>query len=214
MSSHRGDLAFTNPPQENSSSPKKLVNSRWAPGGFEDQRIADQKIFYEQGPNGKETTPSAKRIHSSRWTTGPAERKQTQRKMEIDFNPKDHKINENESSNLNSKQRRRGIGARADKSSSTSKTTATPRRIIGPLSEEEMIVKMENPFFDPYKHKGLGSSRWANDDAPASSDTQTIATPRRIIGSLSEEENTFKMENPFFDPQKHKGLGSSRWANE
>lgn len=214
MSSHRGDLAFTVPSQENISSPKKLINSRWAPGGFEDQRVTDQKMAFQQGPDDQPTTPSAKGIHSSRWATGPAKRKQTQHKMEINFDQKNQKIKENKPSNLKSKQGRRGTGAKAYKSSSTSKTTATPRRLIGPLSEEEKSIKMENPFFDSEKHKGLGSSRWANNGEPSPSVAQTTVAPRRIIGPLSDEEKTVHMENPFFDPKKHKGLGSSRWANE
>lgn len=211
MSSHRGDLAFTNPFQEKTSSPQKLSNSRCAPGGFEDQRIADQKIAIDQAPNNKATTPPATSIHTSRWSTGPVEQNKTQRKTKS--NQKCYSISERLPSNLRPRQQRRGTGTNTYKPS-PAKTTATPRRLIGPLSEEEESVKMENPFLDPEKHQGLGSSRWVNDDDPSSSVTQTTVTPRRIIGPLSDEEKTVHMENPFFDPKKHKGLGSSRWANE
>lgn len=211
MSSHRGDLALTNPPQENTSSAKKLAASRWAPGGFEDQNIAKQKMAKEQAPNNKAATPPANGIHSSRWASGPAEHSQTWRKKKANFSQRGSKISEKNHAKLTSNQPRRGNGNYEPPTNP--KTTVTPRRLIGPLSEEENTVHMENPFFDPKKHKGLGSSRWANNDEPSTT-TETTATPQRIIGPLSEEEKAVKMENPFFDPKKHKGLGSSRWANE
>lgn len=211
MCSHRGDLAFTNHFQGNTYSSQKLSNSRWAPGGFEDQRIADQKMAIDQTPNNKATTAPATSIHTSRWSTDPVEHNKTQRKTKL--NQKGYSTNERPPSSFRPKQKCRGTGTNTYKTS-TAKTTATSRRLIGPLSEEEKSVKMETPFFDPEKHKGLGSSRWANDDEPSPSVTQTTVTPRRIIGPLSDEEKTVHMENLFFDPKKHKGLGSSRWANE
>lgn len=210
MSSHRGDLSSTNPPQENISSPKKLAASRWAPGGFEDQSMANQNTAKEQTQNNKANTPPANGIHSSRWAMGPAEHNQTLHKKKANFNQKGHKISENNRSNLIRNQPRPRTNNY--ELPSTTRTMVAPRRLVGPLTDEEKTVNMENPFFDPEKHKGLGSSRWANNDEP-SSITQTNFTPRRIIGPLSEEETTVHMENPFFDPKKHKGLGSSRWAN-
>lgn len=161
MSSPRGDLAFTNPLQENTSSSKNLAASRWAPGGFEDQSMANQKTAKEQAPNNKATIPLAKGIHSSRWATCPTERNQTWRKQKTNFNQKESKIREKNHLNLILNQPRRGTSNYEPPS--TTNTMVTPRRIIGPLSEEEMTVKVENPFFDPKKHKGLGSSRWANE---------------------------------------------------
>lgn len=210
MSSHRGDLAFTNPLHEDTSATKKLANSRWAPGGFEDQMISNQQMAIDQAPNNKATTTAlATGIYSSRWATGPAEHIQTQHKKKTRFNQKrGQKATEKKHLNLVPNQPFLGTN---NHEPSTTKTIATPSRLVGELSEEEKIVKMENPFFDPEKHKGLGSSRWANNDEPSFA-TQTTATPRRIIGELSGDEKAVKVENPFFDPKKHKGLGSSRWA--
>lgn len=200
---------MANTSQENTTPPKKLANSRWAPGSFEDQKIPDQKMTNNQPSNDNAITLPSKNIASSRWATGHAPHTKTLHKKNTHFSQKGYKSAEKKHSSLISNQPR--VGTNDYKSSFGTKTKNTTQRLVGPLSEENS-VKVENPFFNPEKHKGLGSSSWANNDESFST-SQTRNTTQRLIGPLSEEEKTAKMENPFFDPNKHNGLGSSRWAN-
>lgn len=188
MSSHQDIPSFTNPRNE-TWFPKKLAASRWAPGGAEDQMmeidsitddkpsnikattatakgLASSQWFkdpVDNSPNSKATNTMAKGLSSSRWSTAPIEHRQIDNKKVVVAENKNKLKNENieKASNMRLNQPRRGTAKRG--TNLTTKMQSTPRRIIGPLSEEEQTVKMENPFFDPNKHKGLGSSRWATE---------------------------------------------------
>lgn len=157
--SHRGISSLTKLPQEDTWVPEKLSASRWAPGGMEDQRMDISKFSKDDMP-----TPATDGLASSHWAPDPAEPSQTGNKKTARPDQKNNKkypgmkaqkstVNQ-PSPNFNNNNNHR----------ETPIITApsTARRIIGPLSAEEEEVKMENPFFDPAKHKGLGSSRWAN----------------------------------------------------
>ena len=163
MSPRRSDLASTSPAQENTRCSEALSASRWAPGGLEDQILASQKVANEQAPKDKATTPTAKGISSSRWATDPAEHDQTENKKVTNAILK--KSNKNHPTSKPSQQRLdtdKNVDTDNILPSTPTQATFSQRRIIGPLTEEEKTVKMENPFFNPEKDKGLSSSRWAN----------------------------------------------------
>lgn len=155
--SYRGTPSQTKLPQENNWVPEKLSASRWAPGGTEDQAMVIDKPLNEEMP-----TPANSSLASSRWAADYAEPSQTGKKAaKADQRNKSKKNNQNlKTLHSTSKQPLKNNNNR-EADSATKKPTE--RRIIGPLSQEEKEVKMENPFFDPTKHKGLSSSRWANE---------------------------------------------------
>lgn len=165
--SYQGIPSFTNLPEE-TRSPKNLAASRWAPGGAEDQIIANKMNGVEMTgvklSNDKASTTTAattKGLASSRWSTNPSGHNQADKKKAmVTGNQKNKNNNENAASTALKHCRR---GTNNYKTAPTANTMVTPCRIIGPLSEEEKTVKMENPFFNPNKHKGLGSSRWATE---------------------------------------------------
>lgn len=187
MSSHQNTSSSINLVKDNPS-PKTLSASRWAPGGFEDQMMTNNQTtsdkpsntatttatnglpnpqwsntFSDKPSSNKATSSTANGLARSQWSAAPFTYNQINKKK---VNVIDHKKKHNnkaskKGSDVILNQPRRGINKH--ETSPTKQTTPAPRRIIGPLSEEEQMVKMENPFFNPEKHKGLGSSRWATE---------------------------------------------------
>ncbi|KAG6360418.1 hypothetical protein INS49_011478 [Diaporthe citri] len=155
--SYRGISNLPKLPQEDIWVPKKLSSSRSAPSGMEDQAMAISTPSDE-----KTTTPATNGLASSRWAAVPAEPSQVGNKKaaKADQENKNKKNHQMKPRNSTLNQPRPDNKTRGTPAITT---PATARRIIGPLSAEEKEVKMENPFFDPTKHKGLGSSRWANE---------------------------------------------------
>lgn len=171
MSSHQDLASLTNLSKEDASSSKKLAASRWAPGGSEDQTVANDQITnnkmssnnatIDKVTTDKASTLAPKGLAKSMWSTDPAEGSQVDtKKVKATAKNKTYKDN-NKASTLMLKQPH--AAASTPEAPAPNEAEPQPRRIIGPLSEEEETVKMENPFFDPTKHKGLGSSRWANE---------------------------------------------------
>lgn len=191
MSSHQNTQSSINLVKDNQS-PKTLSASRWAPGGFEDQMMANNKTtaastastasttrttatkgllnsqwsntFFSDKPSSNNATSStANGLARSQWSTAPFDYSQINKKKGNAINHKNKHNNKarKKGSDVILNQPRRGVNKY--ETSPTTQTTLAPRRIIGPLSEEEQMVKMENPFFNPEKHKGLGSSRWATE---------------------------------------------------
>lgn len=131
-----------------------LTTSRWAPRTI-DQRMANQQMTDLKLPTVKATKQATNGLVNSRWATNAPEAPQTGGNNNVrEFQQK--KAN----SMPNQPTFRASNGVKT--TPVTSKTHTTTRRIIGDLSEEEKTVSMENPFFDPEKHKGLASSRWAD----------------------------------------------------
>lgn len=155
-----GKPNFTNLPQEDNMGPKKLADSRWAPGGIE-----DQMMDIDEASNQNMPTPTTNGLASSRWAADPTGPNQAGNKKPTKPDQKSEKNNHQmKAPNSILNQPRPKIKYnRGTRGTRGTTTPATTRRIIGPLSAEEQEVKMENPFFDPTKHKGLGSSRWANE---------------------------------------------------
>lgn len=135
-----------------------LANSRWADVIINDQKTTAQEVNNVKVPTDKASKPTTNGLVNFRWAANTAEprpirnrgrgaAKVQQKKYPNSVlnqptrDPQDHEL---------------------ETLPSISNTSATTRCIIGPLSEEEKTVKMENPFFDPEKHKGLSSSRWAH----------------------------------------------------
>lgn len=185
MSSYRDNSAYSKPSQVTPVS-KGLAASRWALGSVVDQQTNNLKA-----PTNKAPKVMTKSLATSRWASGPINQKMEDQQMTDVEMPTVKTIKTTTNGLLNSrwatdsaKPNQTGGNSNATKGqqknhlSSTlmqpsyshdRKTPPTPdkinlttRRIIGPLSEEEKTVKMENPFFDPEKHKGLSSSRWAD----------------------------------------------------
>lgn len=153
--SYRGISSLTKLPLEDTWVPEKLSASRWAPGGMEDQRMDISKAS-----NNNMLTPASNGLASSHWAADPTEPSQTSNKKAAKPDQKSKKKKNRQMKAPESlNQLRPNYNNRE---TPTIKEPVTARRIIGPLSAEEEEVKMENPFFDPTKHKGLGSSRWAN----------------------------------------------------
>lgn len=158
--SSRGISNLTMLPQEDTWVPEKLSASRWAPGGMEDQAKAMSKPSDE-----KPTTPATNGLASSRWAADtPPNPSQIGNKnlkaAKADQKNKNKKNHQMKARNSTLNQPRPNNKTRGTPAITT---PATARCIIGPLSAEEKEVKMENPFFDPTRHKGLASSRWANE---------------------------------------------------
>lgn len=171
--------SYTNLAKDNSS-PKKLAASRWAPGGAEDQMMAKNNMTGVEPSNNKAATATAKGLSNSRWSKDPVDKSSDNKATkglsnsrwsacrgeysQFGSKKKDMTANKNKNnekaSNAMLNQPRRFTNLETPP---TPETKPAPRCIIGPLSEEEKTVKMENPFFDPTKHKGLSSSRWANE---------------------------------------------------
>lgn len=133
---------------------KSLASSRWA-SGIIDQEMEDQQMTDVEMPTVKTIKTTTNGLFNSRWATDSAKPNHTGgNKNATKVQQKNH---------LNTMLKRPSPDSRDRKTPpTTNKTNLTNRRIIGPLSEEEKTVKMENPFFDPEKHKGLSSSRWAD----------------------------------------------------
>ncbi|KAG6360419.1 hypothetical protein INS49_011479 [Diaporthe citri] len=132
-----------------------LANSRWAPGAIDDQEMANQQMNNIQASTYKAPKPTTNGLVNSRWAADAAEPYQSR-----NYN-KDTKAQQKKYTNSMLKKPFRDYHDHKT-TPTTNMTNAMPRRIIGPLSEEEKTVKMENPFFNPEKHKGLSSSRWAD----------------------------------------------------
>lgn len=185
MSSYRDNSAYSKPSQVTPVS-KGLAASRWSLGSVVDQQTNNLKA-----PTNKAPKAMTKSLATSRWASGPINQEMEDQKMTDVEMPTVKTIKTTTNGLLNSrwatdsaKPNQTGGNSNATKGqqknhlSSTlmqssyshdrktphtpNKTNLTTRRIIGPLSEEEKTVKMENPFFDPEKHKGLSSSRWAD----------------------------------------------------
>lgn len=152
--SYRGNSSLAQLAQEDTRVLKTLSASRWAPGGTEDQAMAT-----DNSSNKKTHTQLNNGLAGSRWAADTVDSSQTGTKRaskigQKNQNKKNHQI---KTPNSTINQPCQKINTRE---THTLTTPVTARRIIGALSAEEQ-VKMENPFFDPAKHKGLGSSRWA-----------------------------------------------------
>lgn len=133
-----------------------LANSRWAAGAIDGQKMASQQMTNIKIPTDKASKPTTNGLFNSRWAADTAETRQIRNRGRgaTKFQQKKYP---------NSILKQPTQDPHNHKTPpSISKTNATTRCIIGPLSEEEKTVKMENPFFDPKKHKGLSSSRWAD----------------------------------------------------
>lgn len=157
--SHRRISSLTKLPQENNWVPEKLSASRWAPGGMEDQAMDISEPLNEKTP-----TPANNNLASSRWAVDSADPSQTGKKTAKAYqkNKNKNKKNHQQVKKLNSTSNQSLKNTNNHEAPSVT-TEPTAQRVIGPLSQEEKEVKMENPFFDPTKHKGLSSSRWANE---------------------------------------------------
>lgn len=157
MSSPQDNSTSTNLTKETTWCPKNLVTSRWAPGGHED-KVAS--------PDGSAFGAAAFLAASARMFADPAEIIQTsldKAEKGGEANKKNDNPNkENDSSTMLRQPRQ---GAIKHENTLTTKTTLAekPRRITGPLSEEDQMVKVENPSFDPNKQKSLSNSRWADE---------------------------------------------------
>lgn len=162
MSAHRDTLTNTNLPQGTCSS-EGLAASRWAPGGIEDQNMASQQMANVKLSAGEVSATATNTLANSRWATDSTEASQASNEEsdKVSQNNNNEASDQIQPPNPNLNRLRRNTTNRDIPATTTA--NATPRRIIGPLSEEEEAVKVENPFFDPEKHKGLGSSRWANE---------------------------------------------------
>lgn len=142
-------------PNNRASKPmnKSLATSRWASGTI-DQEMEDQQMAGFEIPTVKIAKTTSNGLLNSRWATDSAKPNQTGGNSNA--NKAQHK------NHLNSTLIQPSHSHDRKNTLTPNKTNVTTRRIIGPLSEEEKTVKMENPFFDPEKHKGLSSSRWAD----------------------------------------------------
>lgn len=133
-----------------------LANSRWADVAINDQKTTTQQVNDIKVPTDKASKPTTNGLVNSRWAANAAEprpirnRGRAAPKVQQKKYPNSVLIQPTQDPHDH------------ETLPSISKTSATTRCIIGPLSEEEKTVKMENPFFDPEKHKGLSSSRWAH----------------------------------------------------
>ncbi|KAL1876962.1 hypothetical protein Daus18300_002569 [Diaporthe australafricana] len=94
-------------------------------------------------------------------------------------------------------------------------TTAATRRIIGPLSVEEQAVRVENPFFDPNKDKGLSSSRWAQDQdqplsrwAPGGIEEQMASTEANTSPVNKVKKTINEKQVNTTGEKQHKGAGA------
>lgn len=131
-----------------------LANSRWAVGRIDGQKMASQQMTNVMVPNNKTSKPTTNGLLNSRWAADTAEPLYT-------HNSKAVKVQQKK--DLKPMLKQPSQDSHDHKTPPLiNKTNVTTRCIIGPLSEEEKTVKMENPFFDPKKHKGLSSSRWAD----------------------------------------------------
>ncbi|KAL1876961.1 hypothetical protein Daus18300_002568 [Diaporthe australafricana] len=126
--------------KEGISYPRELALSRWAPGGIEDQNAAIENA----------DTPKTSNIASSSESANAT-------KPDNTTADKQSKIASKDLNKTPSNKETKTVGGKQDET----ETTAS-NRIIGPLTEEEKSVKLENPFFNPDKDKGLSSSRWTN----------------------------------------------------
>lgn len=131
-----------------------LANSRWAADAIDDQKMGSQQMTNVKIPTDKASKPTTNGLLKSRWATDTAEPHRIR-------NRRGAKVQQKKGPNSMLKQPCQDSHDHKTHSS-TNQTNATTHRIIGPLSEEEKTVKMENPFFNPEKHKGLSSSRWAD----------------------------------------------------
>lgn len=131
---------------------KSLATSRWASGTI-DQEMEDQRITDFEMATVKIAKTTSNGLFNSRWATDSAKPDQTGGNSSATKAQQGNHLNSTLMQPSHSHDRNTPL---------TTKTNLTTRRIIGPLSEEEKTVKMENPFFDPEKHKGLSSSRWAD----------------------------------------------------
>ncbi|KAJ0125250.1 hypothetical protein J7T55_006595 [Diaporthe amygdali] len=140
--------------QASASTANGLASSRWAANPTETatKNVNTLKKGNQQVVKDEAHVPSVNGLTKSLWAASPAEAtNQTVNKKKNKVDEAKHKTN----------QKKNPHGTPTNLPAPVAKTKATPRRIIGELSEEK-AVKMENPFFDPEKHKGLASSRWAN----------------------------------------------------
>ncbi|KAK2607563.1 hypothetical protein N8I77_006227 [Diaporthe amygdali] len=195
-----------------------LAASRWAPGGIEEQKIARQMVN-QQTSNQKVNTQKTN-------TQNINDKKTNHQKKSIQETVSD-KASTSRANGLASSR-----WAAHPNETAIKKSTNTPKKGNQQIFKDKAHVQSVN---------GLTKSRWAASPAETTHSTvkvneairkpnqkknphenptnlpapviNTKATARRIIGELSEEEKAVKMENPFFDPEKHKGLASSRWAN-
>lgn len=155
--SHRRISSLTKLPQENNWVPEKLSASRWAPGGMEDQAMDISEPLNEETP-----TPASNSLATSRWAADSAKPSQPGKKTAKAYQKNKNKKNHQQVKTLRSALDQ-PLKSTDNHEAPIAATKPTANRIIGPLSQEEKEVKMENPFFDPTKHKGLSSSRWANE---------------------------------------------------
>lgn len=133
-----------------------LNDSRWAFNATDDRKMARQQMARVKGTTDETPKPTSNGLVNSRWAAGAAEPHQTQNNKTIEAQAQQKHLNPMPN-------RPRSRASRGHKSTPAfTKPITTTNRIIGPLSEEEKTVKMENPFFNPEKHKGLSSSRWAD----------------------------------------------------
>ena len=168
MSSHQNNSPFNNIP-ENIFPLKNLNASRVGLGGinsmFEYNKAINAKMMKEKMATNDGSALGAQALINPRWSKYHADSNQTGIKTTEKATEA-----ENEKGNPNKKNTSQMLtqprqGTKHEGSASPTKTMPAQqsRRIICPLSKEEQTVKVENSFFDPKKHKGLRSSRWANE---------------------------------------------------
>lgn len=138
MPSRQDVSTFVSLSRENKRSSKYLLASRWAPGGLEDKVESNDGSAF-----------GSKALTKFRSATEPTEYSQIGKKDKNKFNDEDSSAMPYQSFQ----------DSHTGKIPTTTNTKPTPRHIIDTLSEKNK-VKMENPFLDLDKHKGLGSSRW------------------------------------------------------
>lgn len=196
MSAHRDVSAFDSFSQ-NIQVSKGLAASRWAPTAMDDQMMVDQPMTDVDVPANKASKPTINNLADSRWAPNATDdRKMANQQMTSMKGPTDRTPKPTSNGLVNSR-----WAADAVKPYQTQNSNKTI----------EAQAQAQQKHLDPISNRSpFGASRGHN-AAPVSNKPTT--TTRRIIGALSEEEKTVKMENPFFNPEKHKGLSSSRWAD-
>lgn len=102
--------------------------------------------------NDKTSNPASNALVTSRWAADSAEPSQTGKTTTKAYQKNKHKTKKNHQqvkklgSNLN-----QPLKSTDNHEAPSATTKPTAHRIIGPLSQEEKEVRMENPFFDPTK---------------------------------------------------------------
>lgn len=195
MSAHHDISAYANLSQDTRAS-KGLAASRWAPDAIDEQMTTTEQLVNVKVPTNKASKATTNSLANSRWAAAAINDQMTASQQMPNLKTTTHEA---------SKPTTNGLG-----NSRWAADTTKPRQV---RNRRGAKVQQKKDTSSILKQPRQQPSQDSHDHKTPLSTNKTNATTNRIIGPLSEEEKTVKMENPFFNPEKHKGLSSSRWAD-